>query len=247
MSFRVLILCANDDTINSQKSLRVISSIIKLFFPEHISNDNIEYYYVNAIEEEIEENLGRGNTRTFLANIGEENEELFEDEFFNIIFDEYCPTNFPGIVTQNTFKWFYRILNTSNGWLVMNDFSNIQKDNRRVFYSELKRVLKITDKHELLEHVKTYYDEPYGEDYSLELEKRIDEGFKNILYVYCDRIIKNYYEEILSEIERGDIGFFMIDGKKIKDICVLLKLTRFISIQKNINDHNYLFMRKTVE
>lgn len=249
--FRILVLCANDETINNKKTLSIIKHFLKkirnedtnekLFDKETINNSIYECYYVNAIDTEIAENLEQKNKFVYLANISELNEDLFDDNFFDIIFDEYCPINVGWVLTQNTFRWFHRILRQGDlGYIIINDFLDNLKENREVFYEMLQDAFKIDNVKDLLEHIKIYYDEPTEEDLSVELSTYDD--LETILHKYCDEQIKMYYEDILTEEPR----LFMIEDIKIKSIDELnsIMMEYFACISISIFDNKYVLMKK---
>jgi hypothetical protein len=249
--FRILVLCANDETIEEGKSLDKIKEFLKIFQDEDgdliYEEDDIEnrfrydLYYVNAIESEIEENLD--NENTVLADIGELNPDVFPNNFFDFIIDEYCPINAPQVLSRNTFKWFSRIL-AKGGYLLLDDFTDIYKENSITFYNELKTVFNgVKTKDELIEHVKDYYDQYYDEEYSKELEEQHFDDLDSMIREYLDKIIKIYYEDVLIEETR----YFIVNKRKIKTMDELKRLTnnKFRLIYpETVGEIQYIVFRK---
>lgn len=251
--FKVLILCANDETIENGKSIENIKIFFKslidedgdhIFDEDKIDSAYFDLYYVNGIESEIEDNLIKKDRHTYLADIGQLNKDIFGDQFFNLIYDEYCPINAPKNLTQNSFKWFHRILDRKLGFVVIGDFTDVLEDNRVGFYEEMDFLFnRIDNVDDLLEHIAESYDETYEEEYSKELEQYKDDedAFRIILHKYCDRIIDHYYHDVLERESR----IFVVGNKSIKNLDDLSRIIKDkFTLEKGYIDRPFIIMKK---
>lgn len=233
-SINLLVLCATNETLLNQKTFK---NVIKWF----VIKNNIKFkiYYVNSSESELIKTHD-----TVITNVSDLNLNIFSDNFFDIIIDEFCPFNSPNVLTINTFNWIYRILKKS-GIFIINDFSNVFEHNATIFYDNIKNnFCTLTDTNKLLNYIRDDFDPDFADQWekeSMEEDDPHDYIFRN----YINILVEDHYNEYLHGIKR----IFMIGDKNIANLKEFKKflyfnLLSFKATFENFENDNYIVLEK---
>ena len=233
-SINLLVLCATNETVFNQKTLE---NVKKWFYIK--KNIKIKIYYVNALESELTKNYN-----TVITSVSNSNLNIFSDNFFDIIIDEFCPFNSPNILTIDTFNWIYRILKKT-GIFIMGNFTNVFEHNANIFYDNIRNYFcTLTDVNKLLNHIRDDFDSDFADEWEKESENE-DDPYDYIFKTYINLLVESHYEEYLH----GNIRIFMIEDKNITNIKELndflnINSLSFKATSENFEDENYIVLEK---
>lgn len=233
-SINLLVLCATNETLFNQKTLENVKKWFNIK-----KNIKIKIYYVNALESELTK-----NSNTVITSVSNLNLNIFSDDFFDIIIDEFCPFNASNILTINTFNWIYRILK-KNGIFIINNFTNTFEHNANIFYDNIRNYFcTLTDVNKLLDHIRDDFDSDFADQWEKESENE-DDPYDYIFKTYINLLVEDHYEQYLH----GNIRIFMIEDENITNIKELNDFLNINSLSfkvtsENFEDDNYIVLEK---
>ena len=230
----LLVLCATDETVASGKTVEKVKK-----WPNIDKNAIFGVYYVNAFESEL-----KPSDNAVIVSVNSKNEDIYPDNFFDIIVDEFCPFNAPNILTMATFQWVHRILKFS-GIFIMNDFSGVYENNADFFYESIRDLfctLNSTD--ELLEHIKEDFDPDFAEE--LGEESREEKNpYDYIFRKYINLLVTDHYENYLN----GERRILTMGDKKIANIEELREILEDESLlfeisSEIVSEEHHIILKK---